>query len=32
MPKDLKEEFHEQVERTSSKTKLTFLMSQTDML
>ena len=32
LPNDLKEEFHEQVERTSSKTKLTYLMGSAEML
>ena len=32
MPKDLKEEFHEKVLRTSSKTKLSFLMEKADFM
>jgi hypothetical protein len=32
LPKDLKDEFHETVPRTSSKTKLTYLMDETDKL
>lgn len=32
MPKDVKVDFHDQVDRTSSKTKLTFLITESTQL
>jgi hypothetical protein len=32
LPKDLKQEFHDNVVRESCKSKLTYLMVQTDMI